>query len=173
MASFFQSNVFIGCVCLACIAVILHLYNNGKMFDLKFEGMEMSGGTAANDGGGSMNQLTAKNDAAPLMPSATDATTTTPSSVSASMSDSPSSSLLPIDNNSAWSEINPQLTSSSGNESTFLPNDMLIGKLSSTKKNPSYDMRRTPMVERNDASIPWNLSSIDVGTNDGNLMQMC
>ena len=172
MASFLQSNIFIGCVCLACIAIILHMYNHGKMFDMKFEGMEMVSGTSANDGG-TMNQLTSKNDAAPLMPSATDATTTTPDKISASMSDSPSSSLLPIDNNSAWSEVNPQLNASSTGESTFLPNDMLIGKLSSTKKNPSYDMRRTPMVERNDASIPWNLSSIDVGTNDGNLMQMC
>lgn len=164
MFAMLNKPIFIILACGLFICAVFYMHNHNKT---SFAGLEGLMSNSSNHPE-SMNQLTGT-DQVVLSPAVTDATTTIPDKVSSITS---STSLLPSDSNSAWSEINPQI-GGGVNEPTFLPTNLLIGQLSSTKKNASYDLRQSPQVARDDSKIPWGVSSIDEDTNDGDLFKMC
>ena len=74
------------------------------------------------------------------------------------------SELLPKDKNSEWASLNPV---SVGGASGIQTPDLLqsgyhigIDTIGQTLKNPSYDLRSDPIIEKKSVS-PWNMSTIE------------
>jgi hypothetical protein len=73
------------------------------------------------------------------------------------------SDLLPKDKNSDWASLNPLGINADG----FQTPDLLqsgyhigIDTIGQTLKNPSYDLRSDPIIEKKNIS-PWNMSTIE------------
>lgn len=74
------------------------------------------------------------------------------------------SDLLPKDQHSQWSSLNPNLTSGG----VYTPTDLLdagynmgINSISTTLRNTSLDIREQPIIPKNPNISPWNISTIE------------
>ena len=152
------------------VAGVLYSYNVVKLpFGLEFfsnpgSGAGAGAGVGANFGGGSTaNQITTNDTKQPLLsPADTDATTSLPNQVdSAGNLAAPSSSLLPNDANSQWSELNP----TSNTDGIMLPDLMQAGSQygvpTPPNKIPNLSIRSIPVVTKNANVSPWGVSSIE------------
>jgi hypothetical protein len=71
--------------------------------------------------------------------------------------------LLPKDTNSEWASLNPVGVGGDGIQSPdLLQSGYHIGidTIGQTLKNPSYDLRSDPVIEKKNIS-PWNMSTIE------------
>jgi len=73
------------------------------------------------------------------------------------------SDLLPRDTNSEWASLNPLGINADGIQTPdLLQSGYHIGidTIGQTLKNPSYDLRSDPIIEKQNIS-PWNMSTIE------------
>lgn len=72
------------------------------------------------------------------------------------------SELLPIDKNKEWAELNPVTSGGGIQMPDLLQSGYHIGidTIGQTLKNPSYDLRSDPIIEKKSVS-PWNMSTIE------------
>lgn len=72
------------------------------------------------------------------------------------------SELLPKDKNSEWAELNPVSAGGGIQTPDLLQSGYHIGidTIGQTLKNPSYDLRSDPIIEKKSVS-PWNMSTIE------------
>ena len=73
------------------------------------------------------------------------------------------SELLPKDKNSEWASLNPLGINADGIQTPdLLQSGYHIGidTIGQTLKNPSYDLRSDPIIEKKNIS-PWNMSTIE------------
>lgn len=72
------------------------------------------------------------------------------------------SELLPKDTNSEWASLNPVGVGDGIQSPPLLQSGYHIGidTIGQTLKNPSYDLRSDPVIEKKNIS-PWNMSTIE------------
>lgn len=72
------------------------------------------------------------------------------------------SELLPKDKNSEWASLNPLGVADGIQTPDLLQSGYHIGidTIGQTLKNPSYDLRSDPIIEKKNIS-PWNMSTIE------------
>jgi hypothetical protein len=156
----FSGNKWIIVLVVAVLIFLFYSYSQSKgtFFD------KMTDGSVPSENASALLPLSGSATASATAPSSSGNFSALPSNNNYSLQPVANpSELLPKDKNSEWASLNPV---SAGGGSIQTP-DLLqsgyhigIDTIGQTLKNPSYDLRSDPIIEKKSVS-PWNMSTIE------------
>lgn len=150
LKKFFTKDRMIVLVLFVVLAAFMLYYSNGK--SLVMDGMEVGSSQPSSEQNMQVNAAVESNVAAAT------ASTEVGSGYSSHEVANPSE-LLPKDENSQWSSLNPS-SQNAINSPDMLQTGKLIGTVSQTRGNANLQLRSDPPIDKQNVG-PWNQSSFE------------